>query len=724
MTRWATHASRRVGLITIVLCVVAAAYGAMVQERLSAGGYEAPGGDAAAASQILAESFHAGEPNLVVLVRTPDGPDDEETAAAGQRLTEALNDHPAVSGAASYWSLGSVAPLKASDDSSALVLATIPGDEDTVNDAVRSIRDQFDGSFEGLELTLGGQGPAYLELNEQSAKDLLVVEMVITPLLLILLVIIFRGVVAALMPLMVGVLSIVGAMAVLRVLTEFTDVSVFAMNLTTALGLGLGIDYSLFVLTRYREELVRGRSVHEAIGVSLRTAGRTVVFSAATVGLSLLGLLFIPMYFLRSFAYAGVAVVLVACLATLVVLPAVLVLLGPRIDKWSFARAPIARPEDLPSGRWYRMAMWIMRRPVPVVSVLTVLLLVLGSPFLQMRLSLADARELPASAGSHQVQHELTTHYSAREMEPILAVAPDTGGTDEAASVTDYATALSRLENVARVDAVTGSFVDGVQVAPATAVSTRFAGEGATWLSIVPTVEPYGPDGQQLVEDVKAVDPPWTVHVGGNASAFHDTYSTLMDRLPWTIGTIVLSTLVLLFLLTGSVVVPIKALILNVLSLTATFGSMVWVFQEGNGSHLLGGFTITGAIVATIPVLMFCVAFGLSMDYEVFLLSRIKEEYDQSGDVEDSVARGLQRTGGLITAAATCMAVVMVAFLLSDVTFMKLLGLGLALAIVLDATVIRSMLVPALMKLMGRYNWWAPRPLRAVHERFGLTDGD
>ena len=721
LTHWATRRAPRVLLVSFLFCVVAGVIGSTVQSHLSSGGYEAPGGEAATASEILSDKFSAGEPNLVVLVDTPAGPDDPSTQQIGAELTARLAEHPGVSGAASYWSLAGAPALKATDDSSALILATVAGDEDDVNDVVQSIRDEFGDNFEGLDLTLGGQGPAYLELNEQSAHDLLIAEMLVTPLLLILLVIIFRGVIAALMPLLVGVISIAGAMLVLRGLTEVTDVSVFAMNLTTALGLGLGIDYSLFVLTRYREELVRGRSTTEAIGISLRTAGSTVLFSAATVALSLLGLLFVPMYFLSSFAYAGVAVVVIACLATLIVLPAALFLLGPRIDKWAFKRRPIDKPEDLPNGRWYRMAKWVMRYPLMVTTVLVAFLLVLGAPFLQVRLSLADARELPASAGAHQVQAALQDDYSAREMEPLLVVTTGSSTIDDA-SVSDYATAVSELDNVSRVDALTGSFTDGVQVAPASAISQRFAAEDATWFSIVPEVGPYGPEGQQLVSDVKAVPSDGDVLVGGNASSFGDTMDTLSERIPWAIGTIVLATFVLLFLLTGSVLIPLKALLLNVLSLSATFGAMVWVFQEGNLAELLGGFTVTGAIVATIPVLMFCVAFGLSMDYEVFLLSRIKEEYDQNGDITESVARGLQRTGGLITAAAACMALVMVSFLLSEVTFMKLLGLGLALAILLDATIIRGMLEPALMKLMGKYNWWAPAPLRKLHDRFGLKE--
>lgn len=722
LTKLTTLRSRWVLGAGILICVIAAGYGATVQSSLSSGGYEAPGGEAAAASEVIARDFQAGEPNLVILVETPGGPDETRTAEVGQRLTGVMNEQAGTLGAASYWSLGAVPGLRAEDNSSALILVALDGDEDQVNTTVKTLMEQYGDEYDGLSIEFGGQGVAYLELNEQSATDLLVAETIATPILLLLLIFVFRGVIAALMPLIVGLVSVVVTMAVLRILTLMTDVSVFAFNLTTALGLGLGIDFSLFILTRYREEVAKGAERAVALATTLRTAGRTVVFSALTTALSLLGLLFIPMYFLRSFAYAGIAVVLVACATSLILLPAVLMLLGDRIDKWSFRRRPVRTERELSQGAWHRTATWVMRRPIPVITVVTALLLVLASPVLGLRLSLADARELPASASAHQVQAAIDGNYSANEMEPMLIVVPEVGGVDSGA-ITEYAFEVSQLDNVTRVDALSGSFQDGEQIAPELAASARFEGNSSTWLSVVTSVEPYGQEGQVLVEQVRGLDSPWPVLVGGNAASFYDTIDVLGERIPWALAAIVLATLVLLFLLTGSILIPIKALILNILSLSATFGAMVWVFQDGNLNLALGGFEVTGAIVATIPVLMFCVAFGLSMDYEVFIISRIKEEYDNTGSLLGSVANGLQRTGGLITAAALLMSIVMISFVFSQVTFMKLLGLGLALAILLDATVIRSLMVPALMRLMGKYNWWAPAPLKKFHERVGIREG-
>jgi RND superfamily putative drug exporter len=695
-----------------------------VSPHLSAGGYEVPEGDSAHASHILAQKFKTGEPNLIVLVRTPLGADDPETATSGLALTRQLAAEPGVEAAVSYWSLGRVPVLRSETGDSALVLVSLSGDEDQVDGSLEKLRPHYQDGYRQLDLMFGGQAATYLELNKQSERDLQFAEAIVTPLLLLMLVFVFRGVVAALLPLALGIFAILGALAVLRVLVMFTDVSIFAMNITTALGLGLGIDYSLFVLTRYREELAKGAPREIAISTTLRTAGRTVMFSALTVALSLCGLLLFPMYFLRSFAYAGIAVVAFAAISTLVVLPALLALVGPRINMWSMHKRP-PKHRLPPVSFWHRLAVTVMRRPIPMAAAVVALLIFLGLPFLSIRFSLADARELPSSAQAHQVQDILTTDYSAREMDPLLVVtSADMPLRGQEQEISQYARRLSGLPGVARVDALTGSYADGRQVAASTPISQRFAAESATWLSVVPSVAPYGDDGQALVRDVRAASSPWPVKVGGAAASFKDTIDSLQQRLPYSVGVIVLSTTVLLFLLTGGVLIPIKALALNFLSLTATFGAMVWVFQDGNLRGLLGDFTVTGAVVATIPIMMFCIAFGLSMDYEVFLLSRMKEEYDTSGDNTASVARGLERTGGLITAAAALMALVMVSFLISEITFMKLLGLGLALAIIMDATLVRGVLVPALMRLAGRANWWAPQPLAALHQRIGLRDAD
>jgi RND superfamily putative drug exporter len=524
-------------------------------------------------------------------------------------------------------------------------------------------------------------------------------------------------VVAASLPLGIAGLAVVGTFCVLRVLASFTQVSIFALNLTTAMGMGLAIDYSLFVVSRYREELRAGAEPGDAIVRTVTTAGRTVIFSAVTVAVSLAAMLVFPLAFLRSFAYAGVAVVALAAVGAVVVLPAVLAVLGRRVDTlvlWH--RAP--KPEG--TGFWHRVAMAVMHRPVVVSAVVIALLLVLGAPFLRIAFGLPDDRVLPASASSHQVQDAIRTRFSSNEASALsVVVAGDVS--NRSADVARYAADLSRAPGAARVDASTGSYISGQLVAPPNGASARFTGTTGTWLSVVPAVEPYSGAGETLVKAVRAVPAPFHVQVGGASAELVDSKSSLFSRVPLAGGLIALVTFVALFLMTGGVLVPVKAVVVNLLSLTATFGAMVWIFQDGHLSGLLD-FTATGTIATTMPILMFCIAFGLSMDYEVFLLSRIKEEYDRTGDNVSSVALGLERTGRIVTAAAALLAVVFLAFATSHVTFIKLFGLGLALAVILDATLIRAVLVPAFMRLAGRANWWAPGSLRRVHARFGISE--
>ncbi|MFI2029023.1 MMPL family transporter [Streptomyces buecherae] len=717
----ATGRRKLVLILCLLFCVVAGGLGGSVSSKLSSGGYEVPDAESTKASKALTDRFGTGEPNLVLLVRTPQGADQAQTARKGAELTRKLGDEPGVQSAGSYWTLGKDPSLRSEKSDSALVLAHLEGDEDEVEDNLEKLLPHYEDGFEGLDVLFGGRAEAYRELNVQTQDDLLLAETIALPITLILLILVFRGVIAALLPLALGIVSIIGAMLVLQILVSFTDVSVFAMNMTTGLGLGLGIDYSLFVVSRYREELGKGATVEEAVATSVKTAGRTVLYSAITVILSLSALLLFPMYFLRSFAYSGIAVVAFAALSTLVMLPALLAVIGPRINKWSWTKQRTRSVED---GFWHKVATRVMRRPVPFASGVIVVLLVLGGPFLGISFNLADERALPKDAEAHRVNTTLSQDYTAREMEPVMVVAEGLGDPSaRTAEIGDYASALSQLDNVARVDALTGSYAEGRQVGRANKESARYAGEDGTWLSVVPSVGSYSDEGQDVVRDVRATNAPFDVKVGGTGPAFRDTMDSLGDRLPYSIALIAVSTFVLLFLLTGSVLVPVKALVLNLLSLTATFGAMVWIFQDGHLQWLVGDFTVTGGIVATTPIMMFCVAFGLSMDYEVFLLSRIKEEYDLTGDNTRSVALGLERTGGIVTAAAVLVATVFLSFVVSGITYMKILGLGMALAVIMDATLVRGVLVPAFMRLAGKWNWWAPGPLASLHQRFGLREG-
>jgi RND superfamily putative drug exporter len=454
----------------------------------------------------------------------------------------------------------------------------------------------------------------------------------------------------------------------------------------------------------------------------VRTAGRTVAFSALTVAASLCALLVFPLAFLRSFAYAGVAVAALAGLCAVVVLPALLAVLGHRVDALALRREP-ARPVG--EGVWHRVATAVMRRPIPIATVVIVVLLVLGSPFLRLELGRPDDRVLPASADSRQVSDLLRTEFDSREAGTLSVVAADTSAAGTGAEVDNavdtYAARLSNLPGVARVDARTGVYFDGARVPVDDALTERFVNRAGTWLSVVPTVEPVSEEGERLAGRIRGLPAPFPVEVTGISAQLADGKASLFARIPLAIVIIAVVTFALLFMMFGSVVIPVKALVLNLLSLTATFGAMVWVFQDGHLADRLD-FTATGTVDATTPILMFCVAFGLSMDYEVFLLSRIKEEHDLGRDNVSSVAMGLERTGRIVTAAAGLIAVVFLAFATSRVSFIKLFGVGLTLAVLMDAFLIRGTLVPAFMRLAGNANWWAPGWLRRIHDRIGLTE--
>ncbi len=719
---------RRWIVIAVAGFVVIAAgfFGAGVADRLSLGGFGDPSSESERALAILDEEFPSSAPDLVLVVTADSGDvDDPGVVDVGVALTEDLAAEPGVTAALSHWSigLGELSPLRSEDGTQALVFATLEGDESDVVHLSGELSETYSGERDGVTVVATGRGEVTRQVSEQSEEDLQRAELLSAPLILVALVIVFGSLVAAFVPLVVGVVAVLGTFLVLTLLTGLTDVSIFALNITTAMGLGLGIDYSLFMVSRYREELAAGRPMEVALARTMQTAGRTVAFSGATVAISLAALLLFPVPYIRSFAYAGVAVVLLAAVSSVVVLPAMLAVLGPRIDKGRLFK----RRE--PGGLWHRQAVRVMKRPWPYILAVTALLLVLAGPFLDLRTGSVDDRVLPETASSRAALDDIRAGFPGRESSALNIVIP--GGAADLEALTAYAIEVSALDDVERVDGVTGSFVDGEQLAPAELIPAdllaRF--ESAedpedTWLSAVPTVEPISSAGEELVAAVRAVPGPVDeVLVGGPSAQLVDTKAAISDRLPWAVALVVVATFVLLFLMVGSLLVPLKALVLNVLSLTATFGAMVWVFQKGNLADTLG-FTATGFIDVTTPLLMFCIAFGLSMDYEVFLLSRIKEEYDLDRDNERAVAIGLEKTGRIVTAAALLLAIVFVAIALSQVMVVKLFGVGLALAVLVDAFLIRATLVPALMRLAGRANWWAPRPLRRFHLRFGIWENE
>ncbi|MFF7774826.1 MMPL family transporter [Streptomyces tanashiensis] len=704
-TRFVTARPRLTLLVALVLTALAVLAGGGVADRMGSGGWEDPAAESTYATEALERRFPGSQPNVLLLVDAgAAGVDAPAVAAEARRLAERLDAEPGVDGVGSYWSTGSPA-LRSEDGRQAVIAARIAGEEKDAAAVLDRIAPAYRGAHGPVEVSLGGGLAVRHEMQTVIQEDLLRAELIALPLTLVLLVMVFGSAVAALLPLGVGIVAILGTNAVLRGITEFTDVSVFAQNLTTALGLGLAIDYALFVVRRYREELAAGADTYTAVRTTLRTAGRTVLFSALTVAVSLAAMLVFPQYFLRSFAYAGIAVVLLAATAALTLLPAALVLLGDRVnalDLRRLLRRGRAPRKDTSGAGWGWAAALVMRRAPVFAIVTTAGLVLLGLPFLGVKFGTADDRQLPVTAASRVVQDQLRDGFPGNPGGGITVLAE---GTATPAQYADFRERISALDGVGRAEG------------PVT------AGGGSAYFTVVPEGETVGAGAQRVVGELRAAEAPFATSVTGPAAVLVDSKDAIADRLPWAAGIIVLVTLLLVFLLTGSVVVPVQAVLLNALSLTAMFGAVVWVFQEGHLAGLLG-FTSTGDIETTLPVLMFCVAFGLSMDYGVFLLSRIKEEYDATGDHEHSVRFGLRHTGGLITAAAVILAVVMVAIGTSRVTNTKMLGLGVALAVLMDAMVVRSLLVPSVMKLTGRLTWWAPGPLRRFHDRFGISEND
>ncbi len=743
LTRFSIHRRRLVLAGALVAFLVSAAIGGGVATRLSSGGFEDPGAPSTQVQHVLNDEFQSGTPNIVLLVTATRGQvDAPAVAAAGRALARELGrEHHgdlAMTEVLSYWDLPAGNPLAGDGGRQALVLGRFPGNDSQVTEISKRLAVDYRRAEPGAPITVrvGGLGPIFAEVNTTIEHDLVRAEMIAIPITLILLLIIFRGVVAALLPLAIGALSVVGTFLVLFLVNEVTEVSVFALNLTTAMGLGLAIDYSLFIVSRYREELVH-HEPPEAISRAVQTAGRTVLFSALTVAASLSALLVFDIAFLRSFAFAGLAVSALAGIYAVLVLPAMLAGLGHKIDALSLRRKPVD-PDAEAHGFWHGMATTVMRRPIPITLAVVTVLVILGSPTAGMKLGFPDDRVLPPGKEARHVQDVLRANFSSAEAGAAAVVAQDVGSpAQRARAVGAYASRLAKVPGTTRVDAETGIYcgttgsVAGVSCAPGVLVLpaaqspelvSRFSRPHATFLSVVPEVEPLSDAGERFARDLRAVPSPFDhVLVGGQSAQLVDSKASIFGDIPLALGIIAAITFVLLFLMFGSVLVPVKALVLNLLSLSATFGAMVWVFQEGHGAGLLG-FTPTGSLPATIPVLMFCVAFGLSMDYEVFLLSRIKEEHDKGVDNITSVARGLERTGRIVTAAALLISVVFLSFATSEVSFIKLFGIGLTLAVLLDAFVIRGTLVPAFMRLAGEANWWAPGPLRRFHDRFGISE--
>ncbi len=694
--------------VTGLFVVVAAFFGGSVSSHLSQGGFDAPSEQSVHAANVLASEFHTGSDNIVLLVHATSGTvDSPSVRAAGVALTEHLAAQAHMTNVMSYWSLDSVPILRTANHANALVVGRITGDQNQVVQREAAIAAAVDHPGGPITVQVGGFGAAFHEVNTVVEHDLLRAEAVAVPLTFLLLLFVFGSLVSAAMPLTIGGVAVVGTLLALRIINGLTPVSIFAVNLTTVMGLGLAIDYSLFIVSRFREELGSGRDVSEALEETLAHAGRTVAGSALTVAAAISALLVFPLMFLRSFAYAGIVVSLLAAVAALVVLPAVLALLGERINSFTVWKRSVRPPLD---GFWSRTARRVMRRPVVVIVGVTTVLLVLATPFLHLKMGYLDDRVLSPSDHVRIVNDTLRTDFGQGESDAIAVVAANDRGTTAAERAAD-AVHLSHLPGVQRVDAASGVYIHGVGLPAPASYTGQFSGAHGTWYSVVPAGNALSASGTRLVKAIRDGPAPFAVLVGGLPAGFVDSTGVITHYLPLALLLIAVTSFLVLLFLFRSVFVPIKALALNVLSLGATFGAMVWIFQEGHLSGLLD-FTPTGSLIDTMPILMFCVAFGLSMDYEVFLVSRMKELHDRGASNEDAIAGGLQRSGRIITAAALLMSVVFFGLVTSGIAFMKLFAVGLTLAVLMDAFVIRGLLVPAVMKLAGRANWWAPRFMR------------
>ncbi|MCH9669330.1 MAG: MMPL family transporter [Actinomycetia bacterium] len=739
----AIAAPRRILLAALLVMVGCGVFGVPVSQHLSAGGFQDPTSESARATALLVDKFDQGDMELLISV-TSDGADGVEGAAArsvGTHIAAELAQSPHVAGVTSAWTAppSATPPLISKDGKTGLIVAGITGGESGAQKHAKELTDELVYDRDGVTVRAGGVAMTYVQINAQSEKDLLRMESIAIPLSFVVLVWVFGGLLAASLPLVVGAFAILGSMAVLRAVAMVTDVSIFALNLSIAMGLALAIDYTLLLISRYRDELADRADAAGPIGSADRnralvrtmvTAGRTVLFSAMTVALSMVAMVLFPMYFLKSFAYAGIAVVGFAAMAAIVVAPAAIMLAGDRLDSLDvrkLIRRVFGRPEPVPTPVekmfWYRSTKFVMRRSIPVGLLVVVLLLLLGAPFLGAKWGFPDDRVLPSSASARQIGDELRNNFEVDSSNNVTVVLPNTDGVTPAA-LADYAAELSRIDDVSSVSAPGGTYVGGKSVGPPSA-ATGFA-DGSAFLTLTSTAPLFTDASETQLDRLQAVQPPagQQVQLTGLAEVNRDSAEAITSRLPLVLGVIAVITFVLLFLLTGSVVLPLKALVLNVLSLTAAFGALVWIFQEGHLGAL--GTTPTGTLVANMPVLLFCIAFGLSMDYEVFLVSRIREYWLKSGqtaaDNDECVALGLARTGRVVTAAALVMAISFAALTTAKVAFMRMFGVGLTLAVLADATLVRMLLVPAFMHVLGRWNWWAPQPLVRLHDRIGLSE--
>lgn len=696
-----TNRPARVLIIAALVALISLAVSNGLPDRLAAQGFANENAESQKALEsVAAATGYDPTEDIVAVVSTPEG--QPITGAQGRAIAartakelESVNGVKSVSNPLAPGTPPQITRAAVSKDGDSVVLRahTTPHsqDSDVAADAIAATEDN-------LNVQLGGSLVAQHYVSSTVSEDLGRSELLAFPLLFLISLFVFRSLIAAALPLLIGAITIPLTMMMISFYNEITSLSIFALNLTTGLGLGLAIDYALLTITRYREEVAAGADPKQAVGTTMNTAGRTIVFSALTVAGSVLVLAIFPLKFLYSMAFAGGTVAVASAVVSLTVLPAVLYLLGPRIDRFSVAR----RTADESNARWYRLADNVMKHPAIVAAGVTLLILFLMLPIRNLSFTSVDATVLPAENSAHVVQKTLASDFPSGNDATVFvaASAPKGDGADVAAL----------RKQVLGADGVTGA-------APAAYLGND------TWSFDVLTKERfYAQPALDAVASIRNIKGGVAHQVGGNSAVFIDQRATILDRVPVALLLILAITFVVLFLMTGSVVLPIKTFIMNLLTLGATFGILTWIFGEGHLEGLLG-YTSQNALEMTQPVLLFVIAFALATDYGVFLLGRIKELRDQGMDNRESVAQGVARTGRVITSAALLFCVAIGAFSLSGIIFIKQLGIGTALAVAIDATLIRALLVPALMALLGEYNWWAPRWMKRIHARFGLSEG-
>jgi uncharacterized membrane protein YdfJ with MMPL/SSD domain len=690
-----SRAPRRIVLVAAVLFLTAGVLGSSVADRLDPYGADDRSTESVQAREQL-EAATGVQPDvgLVALVRLPGAIHASASRARVEQVVREVRADPAIGSVSSFYSTGRPA-MVSRDGRSTYVVANFKALPDReVADAAERLEGRLDDQ---PGVTLGGPGIAFMQVNQKVESDLQRAELIAFPILFLLSLLFFRSVVAALLPLMIGAISIVAAFVGLRIAGELGSISIFALNLVTGLGLGLAIDYSLFIVSRYREELSRVGPGRQALRNTLATAGRSVLFSSLTVAAAMASLLVFPQRFLYSMGVGGTMVALIACLVALVVLPAVLALLGPRVNALAPRRLQRAAERDArpaASGGWYRLSRFVMRRPGRVAVSAAALLIALGIPFLGIKFTAVDASVLPQDTSARQVHEALQSDFPANRDNAIYVSAPR----HQAGAL---AAQLRRQPGVEEVS------------------TPRPAGDRLATVEVISNTDVFSAGRQDLVREIRGLPATVDAKLGGPTAEFVDLKASLADHLPVAIAIIAVATFVVLFLMTGSVVLPIKALVMNALTLSAAFGILVLVFQDGRLEGLLD-YTGQGALEATQPVFLAAVVFGLSTDYNVFLLSRIKEARDAGAPNGEAVAGGLERTGRIVTAAALLFCIAIGAFATSQIVFIKELGVGTAVAVLIDATIVRALLVPSLMELLGRWNWWAPRPLRRLYEHLRL----